>query len=150
MRQIKDIACYERPREKALKLGINNLSDIELFALIIQSGGKNNSVLNIAYNLIDKSNGLGGFLEYDYEGLLAIKGINKVTAIKLLAIKELTESCKNRPKSKDENKVTFRASSCMYCKYSNTSGTICKKPMKFYCYLDELTKKSNRDLVSEF
>lgn len=91
MGQIKDIACYERPREKALKLGINNLSDIELFALIIQSGGKNNSVLNIAYNLLDKSNGLSGFLEYDYEKLLAIKGINKVTAIKLLAIKELMQ-----------------------------------------------------------
>ena len=68
----------------------------------------------------------------------------------LLAIKELTEICKNRPKSKDESKITFRACDCMYCKYSNTFGTICKKPINFYCYLDELKKKSNRDLVSEF
>lgn len=89
MGQIKDIAVNERPREKALRRGINRLSDIELFSLIIQSGGKNNSVLNIAYNLLDRSNGLSGFINYDYESLIKIKGINQVTAIKLLAIKEL-------------------------------------------------------------
>ena len=89
MGQIRNIAIFEQPREKALTLGINTLSDIELFALIIQSGGKNNSVLDISYNLLHKTNGLEGFLKYDYEKLLEIKGINKVTAIKLLAIKEL-------------------------------------------------------------
>ena len=91
MGKIKDIAPFERPREKALRSGINTLSDIELFALIIQSGGKDNSVLNIAYNLLSNANGLSGFFDYDYEKLLKIKGINKVTAIKLLAVKELMQ-----------------------------------------------------------
>lgn len=91
MGAIRDISPFERPREKALKYGVSTLSNIELLALIIQSGGKNNSVLTIAYNILDKGNGLSGFFSHDYESLLKIKGINKVTAIKLLAIKELMQ-----------------------------------------------------------
>ena len=35
----------QRPREKALRYGLESLSDLELVALILQSGNKNRSVL---------------------------------------------------------------------------------------------------------
>lgn len=86
---IKDLEENERPREKALRFGIDYLSDIELLALLIGFGGKNNSALDIAFTLLKDSNGLSNLLNYDYESLMKIKGINKVKAINILAIREI-------------------------------------------------------------
>ena len=54
MGKIKDIPLNNRPREKAYRLGIKSLSDAELLAVIIQSGTKTHSALDIANNLLDK------------------------------------------------------------------------------------------------
>lgn len=88
---IKDLKENERPREKALRFGIEHLSDIELLALLIGFGGKNNSALDIAYALLKESNGLSNLFSYDYASLRKIKGINKVKAINILAIRELMQ-----------------------------------------------------------
>ena len=108
MRKIRDISPFEQPREKALKFGINTLSNQELFALIIQSGGKNNSVLNISYNLLKQTKGLSGFFDCEYEQLLQIKGISKVTAIKLLAIRELMQRFEQLKIMNDEHILNSR------------------------------------------
>ena len=46
MSKIKDLPKYVRPREKALTYGIDSLSDSELLALLIGSGGKDNNVID--------------------------------------------------------------------------------------------------------
>ena len=42
----------QRPREKALRQGLNSLSDLELIALILQSGSKDRSVFDIAQDVL--------------------------------------------------------------------------------------------------
>ena len=42
----------QRPREKALRYGLESLSDLELVALILQSGNKNRSVFEIASDVL--------------------------------------------------------------------------------------------------
>ena len=42
---IKDIPKYIRPREKGYRIGVENLSDIELLAILIQSGTKEKSAI---------------------------------------------------------------------------------------------------------
>lgn len=46
--KVKEMEVEQRPREKALRYGLESLSDLELVALILQSGNKNRSVFEIA------------------------------------------------------------------------------------------------------
>ena len=50
---IKDIPKYIRPREKGYRIGVENLSDIELLAILIQSGTKEKSAIQIAEELLN-------------------------------------------------------------------------------------------------
>ena len=46
------------PTRKALRYGLESLSDLELVALILQSGNKNRSVFEIASDVLKESEGL--------------------------------------------------------------------------------------------
>lgn len=89
MGRIKDIPLNNRPREKALRIGVKSLTDEELLALIIQSGTKNYSALDIAHYLLDTYLSISNvFKATDYQ-LKQCVGISKVKSLQLLAIKEL-------------------------------------------------------------
>lgn len=79
------------PREKALNYGIECLNNEELLALIIKSGNKDNTVFDIARNIIVKANGFNNLLAFNYEELIEIKGINKAKALEIMAILEITK-----------------------------------------------------------
>ena len=89
MIKIKDIPCSNRPREKAYKQGIKSLSDVELLALLISSGTKNKSAIDLAYELINRFGSIEGLSLVSIEELEKIEGIKKAKAIKLLASFEL-------------------------------------------------------------
>ncbi len=86
---IKSLPELDRPREKARHYGINKLSNIELLALIIGSGSKDNNVLNIASNLLATAKSIEQILAYSLNDLLLINGIKEATAFRFLAISEL-------------------------------------------------------------
>ena len=52
--KIKDLPLDERPREKLLLNGAENLSDAELLAIFLRCGNQKNSALDIAKNLINE------------------------------------------------------------------------------------------------
>lgn len=82
--------CEEqRPREKALRQGIQTLSDLELVALLLQSGNKNRSVFDIAQDVLQKTEGLSRLLDLHVNTLMEIKGIREVKALQLIASVEL-------------------------------------------------------------
>ncbi len=86
--KIKDLPANERPRERLLNVGVNNLSDKELISIILKTGtiGKNVEELALdilnSYSLIDLKN-------ITINDLLKIKGIGKTKAIELIASIEL-------------------------------------------------------------
>lgn len=86
---IKDIPILERPREKALRFGIDTLSNIELYALLLGYGGKSNSVLDIANSLFKEDYSLVRVMNLSFQELCQIKGISNAKALHLLAIQEL-------------------------------------------------------------
>ena len=49
---IKDIPIEERPRERLVNLGVENLSNEELLAILLKSGTKNVSVKVLASNIL--------------------------------------------------------------------------------------------------
>lgn len=75
------------PDQKMLLKGVNSLSDTELLAIIIGTGIKDNSSLEIAKQMLGKSdNNLNSFWRQDYNDLQKFSGIGRKRAIKLMAI----------------------------------------------------------------
>jgi DNA repair protein RadC len=92
---IPDWALQDRPREKYLSLGFNSLSDAELIAILLRSGTKNESAVDVARNLMAGcQNNLNRLSEMPLSKLLKIKGIGKVKAITLLVAFELGKRCR--------------------------------------------------------
>lgn len=81
----------QRPREKALRYGLESLSDLELVALILQSGNKNRSVFEIASDVLKESEGLSKLMSMRVNTLMQIQGIREVKALQLLASVELSK-----------------------------------------------------------
>ena len=61
--KIKNYPQEERPREKAYYYGIESLSNVELLALILRTGNKQESVLELAQRLINEVGGLAKAIE---------------------------------------------------------------------------------------
>lgn len=89
MSKITDLPSSERPREKAYLLGVENLSNIELLAIIISYGVKNMSAIDIASHLICQIKGIENLKYLTLSELLKIKGISKVKALTILSVIEI-------------------------------------------------------------
>ena len=88
---IKNLPESERPYERFQNFGAEALSDAELLAIILKTGTKNQTSLELAQSLLLECQGnLLNLYELSYEQLLEIKGIGKVKAIQLKAVAELS------------------------------------------------------------
>lgn len=99
---IKELNNDDKPRERILKNGARALSDIELLAIIIGSGTKENDVFSIASTILKKYK-LYELKDITYEKLARIKGIKQAKATKLLACFELVRRCS----AKNDNKIAL-------------------------------------------
>lgn len=88
--RIKDWALEDRPREKLLSKGLKSLTDTELLAILIGSGQKNESAVEVAKKVLNLAqnnlNELGKLSINDFE---TIKGIGEAKAITLISALEL-------------------------------------------------------------
>lgn len=89
--KVKEMEVEQRPREKALRYGLESLSDLELVALILQSGNKKRSVFEIASDVLKESEGLSKLMQMHVNTLMQIQGIREVKALQLLASVELSK-----------------------------------------------------------
>ena len=90
--KIKQLPESERPYEKLEIYGEKMLSNAELLAIIIKSGTKENTSVELAnkvLSLVDNKNVLQSLQEISLEEFQKIKGIGKVKAIQLKAVCEL-------------------------------------------------------------
>jgi len=87
---IKDLPKIERPREKLVSKGPENLKDEELLAILLGTGMKAKSALEIAKQLLRKCS-KKRLLQMKYEGLSKIKGIGPAKACIILASQELVK-----------------------------------------------------------
>ena len=93
--KIKDLPEEERPYEKLELYGEKNLSNSELLAIIIKSGTKEETSVQIAQRNLklnyDPEMGELNFLKsMSLEELMQVKGIGRVKAIQLKAVCELS------------------------------------------------------------
>ena len=88
---IKELPINERPREKAERYGVQTLSNIELLTIIIGSGTKGYSAMDISYELLNCFKGLSNLSASDFQELRKVKGISKATALKIAAVFEVAK-----------------------------------------------------------
>lgn len=86
---LKDLPPNDQPREKAIEKGIDTLTDAELIAIILRTGNKKESVLNISYKLLTDASNLFELSSYSVNELTKIDGIGLTKAITLLSAFEL-------------------------------------------------------------
>ncbi|SHJ52815.1 RadC family protein [Tepidibacter formicigenes] len=88
---IKEMALDERPREKMILKGAKYLSNPELLAILLRSGNKDMSAIDLANYIInmDKSEGIRSLCNITIEELSKIKGIGNAKACQILASIEL-------------------------------------------------------------
>jgi DNA repair protein RadC len=88
--KIKDWAVEDRPREKLLKKGLSSLSDAELIALLIGSGTRNESAVELAKKVLkNANNNLNELGKLEIKDLQQNKGIGEAKAITITAALEL-------------------------------------------------------------
>lgn len=86
---IKDMPLEMRPRERLSIHGEANLSEPELLAIIIGTGYKNISALELANRLLVSFKGLRNIREADLADLIKVKGIGPAKAVYIKAAIEL-------------------------------------------------------------
>jgi DNA repair protein RadC len=89
--KIKDLQNQEKPREKLVSRGAENLTDIELLAIIIRSGGKDKSAVSLARDLLIKFRDLKSLLSADIKELTSFKNIDLAKATSIKAVEELSK-----------------------------------------------------------
>ncbi len=75
----------EQPREKVKRQGIDSLNNIEIVALLLRTGNKQESVIQLAQRLLDQINGIQNMTHLTYYELVKVKGIKQAKAITILA-----------------------------------------------------------------
>lgn len=92
--KIKELPETERPYEKMELYGENSLSDAELLAIIIKSGTKDETSVQIAQKILNLSDypqmsNLNFLRDLSIQELMQVKGVGKVKAIQIKAVCEL-------------------------------------------------------------
>jgi len=89
----------ERPRERLLAQGASSLSDAELVAVLLRTGVRGRSAVDLARDLIERCQGIAGLLERiateNVKGLGTAKRAQFVAALEL-ARRSLSEQMKKR------------------------------------------------------
>lgn len=89
-RTIKDLPEDQRPREKLLKYGADKLSDAELLAILLRTGTKGKSVIEMAEEIIKSAGGsFKGLAGKDIDEITKIPGIKNAKVITIAAALEI-------------------------------------------------------------
>ena len=86
---IKNWAVEDRPREKLLQRGMEALTDTELLAILLATGTKDRSAIDLARDILQTTNGLEQLARTQVNELVKIKGIGKAKAITIQVAFEL-------------------------------------------------------------
>ena len=86
---IRDLPFEERPREKLKTLGSGALSNAELLAILLRTGSRNESAVQIATRILSQSGSLRNLPNLSLEELQENKGIGPDKAVMIKAALEL-------------------------------------------------------------
>jgi DNA repair protein RadC len=86
---ITDWPKGERPREKLLTKGAEALSEAELLAILLRTGLRGRSAVDLGRDLLEQYGSLSALFASDLERLLHVRGLGLAKAVQLQAVIEL-------------------------------------------------------------
>ena len=96
----------DRPREKLSLRGAQNLTDAELLAILLRTGSKGKSVIQISHELIKKNGNLAVLASNSFSQMTKISGIGNDKAATLLAAFELSRRIQSQSKWYSDKKIS--------------------------------------------
>ena len=88
---IKELPEDERPREKLLKYGADKLSDTELLAILLRTGTKGKSAIDMAEEILKSAGGtFKGLAGKDTEDITKMLGIKNAKVATVAAALEIS------------------------------------------------------------
>jgi DNA repair protein RadC len=141
---IRDFPQDERPRERFIKHGPQSLSNHELIAILLRTGTKDESVLQLSNRLLTHFEGLRLLKAASLEEMTEIKGIGYAKAIQILAAVEIGRRIANLSyndryviRSPEDgakylmNDMRFLSQEHFVCLYLNTKNQVIHKQTVF-------------------
>lgn len=104
--RVKDLPLDDRPREKLMLRGAQNLTDAELIAILLRTGTKGMSVITVAQNLITGQGNLAVLASKPLNILTKNKGIGNDKAATLIAAFEISRRILSQSKWFSDKKIT--------------------------------------------
>jgi DNA repair protein RadC len=141
---IRDFPQDERPRERFIQNGPESLSNHELIAILLRTGTKDESVLQLSNRLLTSFEGLRLLKAATLEEMTEIKGIGQAKAIQVLAAVEIGRRIANLNyndryviRSPEDganyvmNDMRFLSQEHFVCLYLNTKNQVLHKQTIF-------------------
>jgi DNA repair protein RadC len=143
---IKKLSEDDRPREKLFSKGPNSISDAELLAIVLGSGSRQETAVQLAQKILLKhGNSLENLAKSNIEDLMEFKGVGLAKAISIIACLEISR--RRKPNLVVEEKQRLRSSSLLY---ETVSHLLLDKPKEYFfiIYLDNKLKLIKTELLS--
>lgn len=142
--KVKDLPEAERPRERLIKYGKENLSNEELLSIILKSGSGKKSVKEVSLDLLKEIKNIEKLKDITKEQLQKVKGIGSVQALTILSAIELGKRIYISNDYKNKIKLNSSNNIYEYMKYE----LLDKKQEYFYClYLNQKKELIERKLL---
>ena len=142
--KVMDLPMEERPRERLLVFGKEQLSNEELLAIILKSGSGGKSVKEISQDILATTNGIFNLKDITYSQLRQIKGIGQAQALTILSVIELGKRIFKLPTYQERVILNTSDKIYNYMKYQ----LLDKKQEYFYClYVNNKNELLERKLL---
>jgi DNA repair protein RadC len=141
---IRDYPTDERPRERMVQNGAASLSNQELLAIILRTGTKSESVLQLSNRVLTTFEGFRLLKEASLEEITNINGIGQAKAVQIMAAVEIGRRISNLAyddrysiRSPEDganyvmNDMRFLSQEHFVCLYLNTKNQVLHKQTIF-------------------
>lgn len=147
-KSIKDWPADERPRERLLRFGADELSTAQLMAIILRTGGKNKSALELAREVLLRFNSLREIEDASIAEFSGLRGMGIAKIAQLQAAFELGRRLLMSKKKGISQKRCFKNSRQVYNYYMPKFYGLKKE--KFLCtLLDTKNRVFKETVISE-
>ena len=94
--KVKEMPPSFQPRERMLKFGVENLSDVDLLSIILRTGTKDANVKEVSSSILASVGSITNMADVGIRELSKIKGVGNIKAITILAAIELGKRVVNK------------------------------------------------------
>ena len=114
--KLKELPNEEKPRERLIKYGANNVSNEVLISILLSTGFRNNNVKELSSQILSKIKNIKSLSEISLNELIKIKGIGKAKALTIIAAIELGKRVSEYTL---EDKIVLNNTSKVYMYFKN-------------------------------